>query len=69
MNKIRQKTDEELKIEAVIIEAEEFVRRARKTVERLVNDDYASVAPLAERAAMRRQSLELTRALAYLRRR
>lgn len=64
MNKIRQKTDEELKIEAAVAAAKEFIERAEGTARQLANGAYGA---LVVRAAMRRQSMELTRALARVR--
>jgi hypothetical protein len=62
----KKKTEEELKIEAAVAAAKEFIRRAEGTARQLANGAYGA---LVIRAAMRRQSMELTRALAYLRRR
>lgn len=56
---------ETTKLRAAIEEAEEFIRRAKALDDRLLADPgYAS---LPERSAVRRQSMELTRALVKVR--
>ena len=56
---------EETRLKAAVKEAEEFIRRAKVLTDRLLaNPGYAS---LPERSAVRRQSMELTRALAEVR--
>lgn len=58
-----KKTEEELKIEAAVTAAKEFIRRAEKAL-----GDCHRYRSLV-RSAMKRQSLDLSAALADLRRR
>jgi flavin-binding protein dodecin len=60
-------TDE--KIKNAIKEAERFIDRAKDALHRLDGDEIARITGTKETAAMKRASLELTRALAEMRRR
>ena len=50
-----------------IIEAEGFLRRAKKAKARLEEDKYAEISGSKETAACKRASMDLTRSLAELR--
>ena len=56
-------------ISAAVVEAKKFVSRAQAVLERAKDDKYAFVTGNKASGALRRQSLELTRALAEMRRR
>ena len=55
-------------ISAALIEAKEFVSRAQATLNAAKNDEYIFFGT-KQTGALRRQSLELTRALAEMRKR
>ena len=56
-----------LKLRDARAEARRFVIKADEAIKRLENDKYASIVGSPETAACRRASLDLTRALAELR--
>jgi len=58
-----KKTEEALKIEAAIVEAKEFIRRAEEAL------NHCHRSRSQARSAMRRRSLDLSMALVDLRRR
>lgn len=55
-------------IEKAIAEAEEFIERANAALDEAIDSKYThSLYPTAKTGALRRQSMELTRALAEMR--
>lgn len=62
-------SEEDARVRTAILEAERFVQRAMAHRRRLAAEGEAYGFATAERAAMRRASMDLTRALADVRRR